>query len=57
MNHAALIARNLRLALRTLLKGKIYLFHGDKRIIGRQITLNNQGYTVIGVMARDVDFP
>jgi predicted permease len=32
-------------------------FQGDARIIGRQISLSGQGYTVIGVMSRDVDFP
>ena len=29
----------------------------DPRIVGRMIRLNGQGYTVIGVMARGVDFP
>ncbi len=32
-------------------------FHKDTGIIGRQITLNGEGYTVIGVMERDIDFP
>lgn len=32
-------------------------FHRDASIIGRQITLNGGGYTVIGVAGRDVDFP
>jgi putative ABC transport system permease protein len=32
-------------------------FHQDAQIIGRQVTLNMTGYTVIGVAARDVDFP
>lgn len=32
-------------------------FHQDPQIIGRQIALNGQGYTVIGVAGRNVDFP
>ncbi len=32
-------------------------FHKDAKIIGRQITLNGEGYTVVGVMASDIDFP
>jgi len=32
-------------------------FHRDPQIVGRQITLNGTGYTVIGVARRDVDFP
>jgi predicted permease len=32
-------------------------FHQDSRIIGRQIALNGEGYTVIGVTGHDVDFP
>ncbi len=32
-------------------------FGGDAKIVGRQITLNSQGYTVIGVMAPVIDFP
>ncbi len=32
-------------------------FHRDSRIIGRQITLNGDGYTVIGVTGHDIDFP
>src|SRR5262249_34033349 len=29
----------------------------DPRIVGRMLRLNGQGYTVIGVMARGVEFP
>jgi len=32
-------------------------FSADKGLVGRQIQLNNQGYTVVGVMARTFDFP
>ncbi len=32
-------------------------FSGDSGIIGRQISLNGKGYTVIGVMRAAVDFP
>ncbi len=32
-------------------------FHRDAGIIGRQIALNGEGYTVIGVAGKDVDFP
>ncbi len=32
-------------------------FHRDAAIVGRQITLNGEGYTVVGVMAPDIDFP
>src|SRR6266550_1948565 len=32
-------------------------FGADRKIIGKMIRLNGQGHTVIGVMARGVDFP
>jgi hypothetical protein len=32
-------------------------FGQDAGIIGRQIVLNGQGYAVIGVAGRDIDFP
>ncbi len=32
-------------------------FHQDAQIVGRQITLNGDGYTVIGVAGPAVDFP
>jgi putative ABC transport system permease protein len=32
-------------------------FHADRSIIGRQITLSGEGYSVIGVMNPAVDFP
>jgi predicted permease len=33
------------------------LFDGDRHAVGRTVTLNNAGYTVLGVMPRDFDFP
>ena len=32
-------------------------FSGDRKIIGRQINLSGTGYTVVGIMGEDVDFP
>jgi predicted permease len=32
-------------------------FAGDEKLIGKQISLNNTPYTVIGVMAADFDYP
>jgi putative ABC transport system permease protein len=33
------------------------LFHADPSVIGKTVSLSGQGYTVIGVMAPDFDFP
>ncbi len=33
------------------------IFHSDRSIVGRPLTLNGQGYRVIGVMGPQIDFP
>src|SRR6185312_14723767 len=32
-------------------------FHADRGIVGRQVTINGDPYTVIGVLGLGVDFP
>jgi putative ABC transport system permease protein len=32
-------------------------FHSDPSVIGKTVSLNGQGYTVVGVMSPDFDFP
>ncbi|MGH9588355.1 MAG: ABC transporter permease, partial [Acidobacteriaceae bacterium] len=32
-------------------------FHGDRGVVGHQVTINGDPYTVVGVLAPDVDFP